>query len=64
MISFRELIQIPKFQFMRRGYIRGHPQAITRLFQGQLRNFMDFVPAQLRGQVLQGTIAQSVEVPN
>lgn len=25
MISFRELIQIPKFQFMKRQYIRNHP---------------------------------------
>jgi hypothetical protein len=48
---------------MRRAYIRNHPQAITRLFQGQLRNFMDFVPAQLRGQVLQGNIQQQVDVP-
>ena len=43
MISFRELIQNPKFAFMRKQYIREHPQSIANLFQGRLRNFLDFV---------------------
>ena len=59
MISFRELIQNPKFAFMRKQYIREHPQSITRLFQGQLRNFLDFVPANQRSQLLQGTSASN-----
>ena len=55
MISFRELIQNPKFAFMRKQYIRDHPQSIAHLFQGRLRNFLDFVPVDQRHQLLQGT---------
>lgn len=54
MISFRELIQNPKFTFMKKQYIREHPQAITNLFQGKLKNFLDFVPPVPRRMLLQG----------
>ena len=36
MISFRELIQIPKFQFMKRPYIKNNFAAMTSLFLGPL----------------------------
>ena len=32
MISFRELIQIPKFQFMKRNYIKNNFNAVAKLF--------------------------------
>jgi hypothetical protein len=52
MISFRELIQNPKYEFTEKQYIKEHPQAVARLFQDKLRNFLDFVPAGQRSHLL------------
>ena len=46
MISFRELIQIPKFQFMKRAYIKRNQAAVSKLFAGPLKNFIEFLPTQ------------------
>lgn len=44
MISFRELIQNPKYKFLQKQFIMQHPQAINNLFKTRLRNFLDIVP--------------------
>ena len=54
MISFRELIQNPKLEFMKKQYIKEHPQSVAHLFQSRLKNFIDFVPQQHRAQLLAG----------
>lgn len=44
MISFRELIQNPKYKFMQKQYIREHSKAVQNLFKTRLRNFAEIVP--------------------
>ena len=44
MISFRELIQNPKYKFMQKQYIVQNPKAVTNLFQTKLRNFLEIAP--------------------
>eukprot|EP00355_Strombidium_rassoulzadegani_P002811 CAMPEP_0168610444 /NCGR_PEP_ID=MMETSP0449_2-20121227/1789_1 /TAXON_ID=1082188 /ORGANISM="Strombidium rassoulzadegani, Strain ras09" /LENGTH=179 /DNA_ID=CAMNT_0008650747 /DNA_START=14 /DNA_END=553 /DNA_ORIENTATION=+ len=39
LISFRELIQNRKFNFLNKEYIKEHPQAIMNLFEDRLKNF-------------------------
>jgi CCR4-NOT transcription complex subunit 1 len=48
MISFRELIQNPKLEFMKKQYIRDHPNSISKLFYGRLKKFIDFIPVNHR----------------
>lgn len=44
MISFRELIQNPKYKFLQKNFIREHPQAVSNLFKTRIRNFLEIVP--------------------
>ena len=44
MISFRELIQNPKYKFMQKQYMLNHPAAVQNLFKTKLRNFLEIVP--------------------
>ena len=46
---------------MKRQYIRSHPQAINKLFAGQLRNFLDFIPQPLSSQILVMNPSQSAD---
>ena len=55
MISFRELIQNPKLEFMKKQYIVEHPQSVANLFQSRLKNFLCFVPQAQKTQLLAGS---------
>mmetsp|Transcript_9015 Transcript_9015/g.8420 ORF Transcript_9015/g.8420 Transcript_9015/m.8420 type:complete len:127 (+) Transcript_9015:3583-3963(+) len=43
MISFRELIQNPKFEFMKKSFIVNNQAAINTLFATKLSNFQTFI---------------------
>jgi len=42
-ITFRELIQNPKYEFMKKGFITGHQRQIEELFSTRLEQFQQFV---------------------
>ena len=44
MICFRELIQNPKYGFMKKGFITKNQAAIDQLFATKLVQFRDFLP--------------------